>query len=261
MVRPLGTTASRVSPAANTPACPSERELSTATVLAGCGGGAAIAARLPQLIEHSHRLVLDADALNAIATSGDLQQALCQRATRGLATLITPHPLEAARLLGSSAAEVQTDRLAAVRALVERLGCAVVLKGSGSVVMAPGLTPHINASGNAALSTPGSGDVLAGWLAGWWSQTGRSNDRGPTARAATPLPSSSPTAAPDAAVVAEPRELPTDTPAWATDTLAAATYAVWSHGRAAELASPRGLALPAGELVTVLGSGLRAGLF
>jgi hydroxyethylthiazole kinase-like uncharacterized protein yjeF len=248
-------------PGETTPASPSVRELSTATVVAGCGGGAAIAARLPELIEHSHRLVLDADALNAIAASSELQQALRHRSARGLATVLTPHPLEAARLLGCSAAEVQADRLAAARALIERLGCAVVVKGSGSVVMAPGLTPHINPSGNAALSTPGSGDVLAGWLAGWWSQTGRSNDRGLAAPEATPLSSSLPSAAPDAAVVAEPSEPPTDTPAWATDTMAAASYAVWSHGRAAELASPRGLALPAGELVTALGSGLRAGLF
>ncbi len=261
MVRPCGTTASRVAPAADTPASPSVLELANATVVAGCGGGAAITARLPWLIEHSHRLVIDADALNAIAASNELQQALARRSATGLATVLTPHPLEAARLLGSSAAEVQADRLAAARALVERFGCAVVLKGSGSVVMASGLTPHINPSGNAALSTPGSGDVLAGWLAGWWSQTGRSNDSGPTAQAATPIPSSSPGVTPVAAVIAEPRQLPTDTPAWATDTLAALRYAVWSHGRAADLASPRGLALPAGELVTMLGAGLRAGLF
>jgi hydroxyethylthiazole kinase-like uncharacterized protein yjeF len=209
---------------------PNVRELSSATVVAGCGGGAAIAAHLPGLTAHSHRLVLDADALNAIAASSELQQALRQRSANGLATVLTPHPLEAARLLGSSAAEVQADRLAAARALVERYGCAVVLKGSGSIVMAPGLAPQINPSGNAALSTPGSGDVLAGWLGGWWSQGGRSGS------ATTGL-------------------------AWASDALAASAYAVWSHGRAAELASPDGQALPAGELVLALGSGARTGLF
>ena len=63
------------------------------------------------------------------------------------------------------------DRLAeAFATLAERLQCVVVLKGSGSVVAAPRTTPSINASGNAMLATPGTGDVLAGWLGGLWAQ-------------------------------------------------------------------------------------------
>ncbi|MEY2688748.1 MAG: hypothetical protein RL375_2946 [Pseudomonadota bacterium] len=258
MVRSAASQPARTSTDADA-AGPSPHDLSTATVVAGCGGGTAMAARLPDLIAHSHRLVLDADALNAIAASSDLQQALTLRSADGLGTVLTPHPLEAARLLGTSAAEVQADRLTAARALVDRFGCAVVLKGSGSVVMAPGLLPRINPSGNAALSTPGSGDVLAGWLAGWWSQLGRSASAvaaGKTSMADAPPPAGPTGAQTDACPLQS-----SEPAAWVTDALTACTYSVWSHGRGAELASPAGLALPASELVLALGSGLRTGQF
>lgn len=143
-----------------------------ATVVAGCGGGEAIAAALPRLLGMAPRLVLDADALNAIAADGTLQALLAARATSGRETVLTPHPLEAARLLGSSAAAVQADRLAAARTLVERFGTTVVLKGSGSIVASPGHPPSINPTGNAALATAGTGDVLAGWIGGLWSASG-----------------------------------------------------------------------------------------
>lgn len=142
-----------------------------ATVVAGCGGGDAIAAALPRLLGMAPRLVLDADALNAIAADGTLQALLAARASSGRDTVLTPHPLEAARLLGSSAAAVQADRLAAARALVDRFGTVVVLKGSGSLVAAPGRPPSINPTGNAALATAGTGDVLAGWIGGMWSSS------------------------------------------------------------------------------------------
>ena len=141
------------------------------TLVVGCGGGAAIATRLPSVLRHARRLVLDADALNLIAADADLQAQLQQRAGHGLTTLITPHPLEAARLLGRpGAAAVQADRLGAALTLAQQLSCSVILKGSGSVIASPGHALAINASGNAALATPGSGDVLAGWLGGLWAQ-------------------------------------------------------------------------------------------
>ena len=77
---------------------------------------------------------------------------------------MTPHPLEAARLLGLTTALVQADRLGIARQLAEKFDCTVVLKGSGSVIAAPGHTSRINASGNALLSTAGTGDVLAGMV-------------------------------------------------------------------------------------------------
>ena len=140
-------------------------DLRKLTVVCGCGGGEAVRAVLPKVTSQSFRLVLDADALNAIATDNSLRTLLRQRAARGLVTVLTPHPLEAARLLGSNAAAVQSDRLAAARQLSSELHCVVVLKGSGTVIAAPGEVPVINATGNARLGTAGTGDVLAG-LAG-----------------------------------------------------------------------------------------------
>ncbi|MEO8058789.1 MAG: NAD(P)H-hydrate dehydratase [Burkholderiales bacterium] len=144
--------------------------LSQTTVVCGCGGGEAVRAALPRLLSLAARLVLDADALNAIAADTALQTLLRARALRHADTVLTPHPLEAARLLGSSTAEVQANRLRAARTLVDRFQCALVLKGSGSIVAAPGQVSHINASGNASLASAGTGDVLAGWLGGRWAE-------------------------------------------------------------------------------------------
>ena len=143
--------------------------LAAATVVCGCGGGDAVAVVLPRLLSTVPRLVLDADALNAIAADTALQTLLRARASRGLFTVLTPHPLEAARLLASRAHEVQADRLDAAHRLVEKYACTVLLKGSGSIVATPGHVPWINPTGNAALASAGTGDVLAGWIGGLWS--------------------------------------------------------------------------------------------
>jgi len=137
-------------------------ELPRLTVVAGCGGGQTIAHGLGRLLQHSARLVLDADALNQMAQDPWLQGLLAQRAQRRQATVLTPHPLEAARLLGCSTAQVQADRLSAAHQLAQRLNCCVVLKGSGTVIAAPGQIPHINTTGNGLLAIGGTGDVLAG---------------------------------------------------------------------------------------------------
>ena len=132
------------------------------SVVCGCGGGEAVRAVLPAVLALALRLVLDADGLNAVASDSALAAALRARADAGLATVLTPHPLEAARLLQSTTAAVQADRLAAARALAYRYACTVVLKGSGSITATPGERPIINATGNARLATAGTGDVLAG---------------------------------------------------------------------------------------------------
>jgi hydroxyethylthiazole kinase-like uncharacterized protein yjeF len=134
-------------------------------VVCGCGGGSAVQEVLPEVLRRSAQLVLDADGLNAVAQDPHLQNALRQRAnlqTTSLPTVITPHPLEAARLLGCNTAQVQNDRLKAAQELAERFQCSVVLKGSGSVIAANGQTPRINITGNGLLAIGGTGDVLAG---------------------------------------------------------------------------------------------------
>jgi len=143
-------------------------ELPQAVGVIGCGAGPSIAAALPALLSQSPRLVIDADALNAIAAEPVLQDLLRTRPVGS--TLLTPHPLEAARLLGSDIASVQADRLAAALELARRYNCSVVLKGSGSIIATPGERPALCASGGPALATAGSGDVLAGWLGGLWAQ-------------------------------------------------------------------------------------------
>ena len=139
-------------------------DLSTMSVVCGCGGGTAVRAVLPRVLSTAASLVLDADALNAIATDPSLQTLLRHRTQRGAATVLTPHPLEAARLLSTNTAAVQTDRLRVAQQLADNYQCTVVLKGSGSVVATPGITPSINPTGNARLATAGTGDVLAGMV-------------------------------------------------------------------------------------------------
>ncbi len=147
--------------------------LEHAVVVAGCGGGTTVREVLAPLLSSSPRMVIDADALNAIASDPMLAAATERRASRGWSTVLTPHPLEAARLLGlPGSGAVQADRLGAAERLAQRFGAVVVLKGSGTVI-AGGHTTWINPSGNALLATAGAGDVLAGWIGGAWS-AGRS---------------------------------------------------------------------------------------
>ncbi|MEO7057591.1 MAG: NAD(P)H-hydrate dehydratase [Caldimonas sp.] len=146
--------------------------LSAATVVCGCGGGDAVRAALPRLLASAPRLVLDADALNAVASDSSLQTLLAVRSGRGQATVLTPHPLEAARLLGCDASAVQADRFVTAETLATRFRAVVVLKGSGTLIAAPGERPRVCVTGNASLASAGTGDVLAGWIGGRWSSSG-----------------------------------------------------------------------------------------
>ena len=143
---------------------PEALDLRSQVLVCDCGGGEAVKAVLPRVLSTATRLVLDADALNAIANDTALQTLLKARAARGYVTVLTPHPLEAARLLQITTAQVQSDRLKAAAQLAELYKAVVVLKGSGSVIAALGQTSRINSSGNALLATAGTGDVLAGML-------------------------------------------------------------------------------------------------
>lgn len=146
--------------------------LSSSTVVCGCGGVDAVKEALPRLLSTAGNLVLDADALNAIASDTSLARLLAARQNRNRETVLTPHPLEAARLLGTTTACVQADRVATAKQLAAQFGSVVVLKGSGTVVADREGTVSINGTGNAALAGPGTGDVLAGWLGGAWSASG-----------------------------------------------------------------------------------------
>jgi hydroxyethylthiazole kinase-like uncharacterized protein yjeF len=148
-------------------------DFSSYTLAVGPGLGTSPAAldTLTQALNTTGPLVLDADALNLIAANSDLQQAV---ATRNGATIMTPHPLEAARLLGTSSAKIQSDRLAAARDIAGRFNAVVILKGSGTVISRPDGAVVINTTGNAGLATAGTGDVLTGicgaLLAQHWPQ-------------------------------------------------------------------------------------------
>lgn len=137
-------------------------QLEGAFVVCGCGGGDEIRALLPKVMSASAQLVLDADALNAISIDSSLLHLLKSRTRKGRPTVLTPHPLEAARLLKCTAQDVQKNRLQAAQQLAELTGAVVVLKGSGTVIAAGQKTPVINPTGNASLATAGTGDVLAG---------------------------------------------------------------------------------------------------
>jgi hydroxyethylthiazole kinase-like uncharacterized protein yjeF len=140
-----------------------------ACLIVGPGMGNAGSARrvLCQALRVEHALLLDADALNLIAADTELLALL--QARRG-GSLLTPHPGEAARLLGISTSAVQHDRSGAIQHLVELTGATVVLKGHATLVLHPGQQLWRNSSGNPAMAAPGMGDVLTGIIAAMIAQ-------------------------------------------------------------------------------------------
>lgn len=174
-------------------------------LVVGCGLGQDETAQ--QWLEHALAsqapLVIDADALGLLT---EAPEAPC--------SILTPHPLEAARLLGVSVADVQADRPACARALAARFEAVAVLKGAGTVVAVPDGRLAINTSGHPVLATAGTGDVLAGTIAALLAGLLRAG-------------------------------CPPDEAAWQ-----AACAGVWLHGRAGECLArrqgPRGV--PAGAL-------------
>ena len=118
--------------------------------------------RLVELVLASKRpLVCDAGALAALA-SGSLEVPP--------GSVLTPHPGEAARLLGANTSSVQADRLGAAAQLVERFQCTIVLKGAGTLVASPGEPTALLDMATPALAVAGTGDVLAGVIAGLRAQ-------------------------------------------------------------------------------------------
>lgn len=103
-------------------------------------------------------ILLDADALNLLAA--DPEPPLPAD------WILTPHPGEAARLLGTTPAAVQADRLGALSRLVATRGGRIVLKGAGTLIGSAGAVPRICERGNPGMAIPGMGDVLSGTIAG-----------------------------------------------------------------------------------------------
>jgi hydroxyethylthiazole kinase-like uncharacterized protein yjeF len=131
----------------------------------GCGMGQSRAAYdvLLNLLQHETQkpLLIDADALNILSQHPELIDHL---AARLIPAILTPHPSEAARLLGYSTEEIQANREEAALELSEKYFSRIVLKGHQSVIAAPDEELVINQSGNPGLATAGSGDVLSGMI-------------------------------------------------------------------------------------------------
>lgn len=135
------------------------------------------------------------------------------RIPEGVVRVITPHPGEAARLLGTTSAAIQADRREALRALSKKFGgCCVVLKGHQTLVGVADEPVFVNSSGNPGLAQGGSGDVLAGFIAGFLAQ-----------------------------------------PSLREDPLKAIRYAVWQHGAAADALERSGRSWIIEELLDELG--------
>ena len=146
-------------------------------VVAGPGAGRSASATsaspfertlVPAILALAKPLVLDADALNVVAYNDALRTDFAAR--RRAPTILTPHPAEAARLLGRETRAVQADRVGRALELAQRYGAHVVLKGAGSVCAFPDGRWSINTTGNPGLASGGTGDVLAGMIGAFLAQ-------------------------------------------------------------------------------------------
>ena len=139
-----------------------DMELDCLVIGPGLGQSARALDYLERALDSELKLVIDADALNLLGSHGELQNRLKQRKA---ASILTPHPTEAGRLLGCSNHDIQQDRIGSALVLASRLNSLLVLKGAGTVCAFPDDTWHINASGNPGMSSAGMGDILCGMIA------------------------------------------------------------------------------------------------
>jgi hydroxyethylthiazole kinase-like uncharacterized protein yjeF len=156
----------------------SELDFSKACIVIGPGLGNSeqAASLLARALQQAPNIVLDADALNLIALSAPLRALLMTRNQSLQRSIMTPHPLEAARLLCLSAAQVQTDRWQAACDLASQFQATIILKGAGSIIATAQQPLCINTSGNPALASGGTGDVLAGVCGALLAQQMSAND-------------------------------------------------------------------------------------
>ena len=143
---------------------PAATAMAQATALAlgpGLGRSASAIDLLRQAIDSRLPLVVDADGLNLLAEHPVL---LREIARREMTTILTPHPAEAARLLATTTAAVQADRVAAAIDLAQRSRAIILLKGCGTIIASDDGRWFVNTTGNAGLASAGSGDVLTGMI-------------------------------------------------------------------------------------------------
>lgn len=126
----------------------------------GLGLGKSAAKVMDATLDVAAPLLLDADALNLLATNADFARRVGERKHP---SVLTPHPSEAARLLGVGTSSIQSQRFVAAEKLATRFNACVVLKGAGSLVASP-TQMAINRTGSAALANAGQGDVLSGLI-------------------------------------------------------------------------------------------------
>ena len=144
-------------------------KVSTYLFGSGCGQSEGVAHLLRAFFaSEGVPLVLDADAINVLSDVRYALLPLLKQSKRKV--LLTPHPLEFARLIGKTVDEVQADRLSLARSFAQEYGVTLLLKGKGSVIAEQSGRVCINPSGNTALSKGGSGDVLAGAAASYAAQ-------------------------------------------------------------------------------------------
>jgi ADP-dependent NAD(P)H-hydrate dehydratase / NAD(P)H-hydrate epimerase len=138
-----------------------KRTLDAIVIGPGLGTGDKAHDLLDRALQLATPLLIDADALTLIAADAALAAAV---SARSAATVITPHPAEAARLAGVKTSDIQANRIEAALRLAAGLNAGVVLKGAGSVLAYAGGNWAINGSGNPGLASGGTGDVLAGMV-------------------------------------------------------------------------------------------------
>ena len=138
------------------------RDASRAAIGPGLGQDVTLLPILRAFREAECPVIWDADALNLLALPGEAASLLPLKPQ----DIVTPHPGEAARLLGQSVPWVTGHPLEALRALHRRCGCAVILKGARTLMTVDGEHCAVNAAGTPALAKGGSGDILTGVLAG-----------------------------------------------------------------------------------------------
>ena len=112
--------------------------------------------------------VIDADALNILSGAPEMLPKLSGHGKRTL--VLTPHPGEMARLAGTTVAEVQANRLETARSFAQRMGVTLVLKGARTLIAHPDGRVAVNTTGNPGMAKGGSGDLLAGLIAGLLAQ-------------------------------------------------------------------------------------------